>query len=897
MAAEAAPPPSFEAPQHHEEIDYSEDDAAGPTDTAQGSNHNSFSANSHFVADGSENVEVALDLYNETADVEVAPETMLVADDARPEGTGLESVGAGMYEDATLVDQISEEAGDDPLNDNEITWEDGLQEEQAGDHDYDQPESDKGDWQLVDESEQLAGKGQDSDDGAPARVSTGQETGQIPDEHADIAAVAQVYAQETGTSIAEESRDEEAGAQDSKDELNDEGREDQVIANAEAEARGDLDADEAHPETYALGHETPSVILDDGASDHANGDGPEPVANNEAENPVVLDGDNDAQVQNLDREANDEAHVEAGDDALTHEQMDYEDEVLADVQSVDTPSSSPAPVNEDGEIPVITVSYKGVEYPFFYNSSDSEGKECFFDDLSLLHCTMEGVLAGFRQELASELGPFDELVFQIDELGLEFAESSKPEVLGDTTLAQIFSVFQTLVKNQDPSGSKPLYAMLSTRPDCMKRWASLVDDAYNGKGLDEVSYYFASQAHSEAAEPEIMDDEPGMVGEEDNADAEQWANSPAEGDHGDQDDVEGQNEPSEANGDDAGIGAGEDDTLTPDITQDIADEDTLNAELTAVEDQDVEATMVDTDGPSMGESTAIADVDNVGDDSMPDTAEDQEPQTSGENGKAESSLALPCYHLQFCICTSCTSTFAADQMAEEDDFAYALLVRTMRRQARQHGQDQLELSSRQRTAQGIPFHSRFRHLHSCSDVRMTFSSTANADDILQVPEIDPANILDNWDTEEVDLLNAVEDAQQLADDEDGTAIVDQIIEGTDENSANKVTPNTSATSTLNGDEATVENNELDMNADIPGAEDHGADIDGQVDELAEIDWREFPGQGEDDGPESPSVFGKRPRSDVDDMLDDEDQKGMLPVSELCGRQFTNVNADVKRRRS
>ncbi|KAF6806844.1 putative glutamic acid-rich protein [Colletotrichum sojae] len=779
MAAEAAPPPSFEAPQHHEEIDYSEDDAAGPTDTAQGSNHNLFSANSHFVADGSENVEVALDLYNETTDVEVAPETMLVADDARPEGTGLESVGAGMYEDATLVDQIPEEAGDDPLNDNEITWEDGLQEEQAGDHDYDQPESDKGDWQLVDESEHLAGKGQDLDDGAPARVSAGHETGQIPDEHADIAAVAQVDAPETGTSIAEESRDEGAGAQDSKDELNDEGREDQVMTNADADARGDLDeidyfedgneavtapseADEAHPETYGLGYETPSALLDDDASDHANGDGPEPVANNEAENLVVLDGDKDAQVQNLDREANDEAHVEAGDDALTHEQMDYEDEVLADVQSVDTPSSSPALVNEDGEIPVITVSYKGVEYPFFYNSSDSEGKECFFDDLSLLHCTMEGVLAGFRQELASELGPFDELVFQIDELGLEFAESSKPEVLGDTTLAQIFSVFQTLVKNQDPSGSKPLYAMLSTRPDCMKRWASLVDDAYNGKGLDEVSYYFASQAHSEAAEPEIMDDEPGMVGEEDNADAEQWANSPAEGDHGDQDDVEGQNEPSEANGDDAGIGAGEDDALIQDITQDIADEDTLNAELTAVEDQDVEATMVDTDGPSMGESTAIADVDRVGD---------------------------------------------------------------------------------------------------------------------NIPEIDPGNILDNWDTEEVDLLNAVEDAQQLADDEDGTAIVDQIIEGTDENSANKVTPNTSATSTLNGDEATVENNELDMNADIPGAEDHGADIDGQVDELAEIDWREFPGQGEDDGPESPSVFGKRPRSDVDDMLDDEDQK------------------DVKRRRS
>lgn len=39
---------------------------------------------------------------------------------------------------------------------------------------------------------------------------------------------------------------------------------------------------------------------------------------------------------------------------------------------------------------------------------------------------METLLAGFRDELVNEIAHEDELVFQVDELGLEFAEVCPP---------------------------------------------------------------------------------------------------------------------------------------------------------------------------------------------------------------------------------------------------------------------------------------------------------------------------------------------------------------------------------------------------------------------------------------------------------------------------------------
>ncbi|KAI8288505.1 hypothetical protein K4K56_007856 [Colletotrichum sp. SAR 10_98] len=789
MAAEAVPPPSFEAQGHEEYIDYSEDDAAAPAVAAQNSNRTSFSANAHLVTENYEEAAESVQVDDQSIDLQ-AVEVTTVASDALPDGSGQDLLEASNSESATMANQAPQDIEDLSFNDNEISWEDGN-DDQAGDASAAHLDAEQSDWQLVDDDIHLAEEESDLPKGIADTEEKPQ--GDEEDAHESTGNAENVHDNAQGLSgadaepLLQEQISDLQGA-DADGDLHEIDYFDD--SNAAVDASMDTAA-EMQPESNVLDQEdVRNTHSDREDTDRAVDENDGSFSPHEAEDSVIAveeEEEDDAHNQDLNGQANDaEEYTATGEDTSIHDRMDYEDELLANVQS---PDSDDAPSNDDTEIPAVTVSYKGVEYPFFYNSPDSEGKECFFDDLSLLHCKMEGVLAGFRRELANELGPFDELVFQIDELGLEFAESTQPDLISDITLGQVISVFDSLVKNQDADASKPLYALLVTRPNCKKRWLSLVDDAYNGKGLDEVSYYFASQAQSEMAEPEILDDEPGMVGEDDNADATAWPDSPAESKHDDQDDAQAQDldedvpsalEEAANEDDDVGTGIAEEDDAT--TVDDTVDESAFDAELTAVvEDLDGEATMVDTDINLLDESTVVADTDVVESNPMTEVMEDQEPQTSGEN------------------------------------------------------------------------------------------------------EIDDSNPLVNTDAEdEVDLLNAVENDPQWPNDEDSAALVDQIVEATDENATNKVTPNTSATSTLNGDEVAYENNELDVNADVGENdinENDGADGEGQDDELEEIDWREFPGQGDDEVSESPAVVGKRPRSDVDDLLDDEAEK------------------DVKRRRS
>ncbi|KAF0327620.1 hypothetical protein GQ607_005164 [Colletotrichum asianum] len=890
MAAEAVPPPSFEAQGHEEYIDYSEDDAAAPAVAAQNSNRTSFSANAHLVTENYEEAAASVQIDDQSIDLQ-AVEVTTVTNDALPDGSGQDLLEAGNSESATTVNQAPQDIEDVSFNDNEISWEDGN-DDQAGDASDAHLDAEKSEWQLVDDDIHLAEEESDLPKGIADTEEKPQ--GDEEDAHESTGNAESVHDNAQGLSgadaepLLQEHISDLQGA-DADGDLHEIDYFDD--SNAAVDASMDTAA-EMQPESNVPDQEdVRNTHSDREDTDRAIDENDGSFSPHEAEDSVVAveeEEEDDAHNQDFNGQANDaEEYTATGEDTSIHDRMDYEDELLANVQS---PDSDDARSNDDTEIPAVTVSYKGVEYPFFYNSPDSEGKECFFDDLSLLHCKMEGVLAGFRRELANELGPFDELVFQIDELGLEFAESTQPDLISDITLGQVISVFDSLVKNQDADASKPLYALLVTRPNCKKRWLSLVDDAYNGKGLDEVSYYFASQAQSEMAEPEIPDDGPGMVGEDDNADATAWPDSPAESKHDDQDDAQAQDldedvpsalEEAANEDDDVGTGIAEEDD-DPTKVDDTVDESAFDAELTAVvEDLDGEATMIDTDINLLDESTVVADTDVVESNAMTEAMEDQEPQTSGENGNPDSSLSDPCFYPQFCLCVECASTYTTDDMAD-NDYAYASLVRNTRQTAQNHQSTRFHVPSLEVPIEGFP-RSQIRHLHSRSDVSMAFSSTTNADDSFQVPGIDNSNPLVNTDAEdEVDLLNAVENDPQWPNDEDSAALVDQIIEATDENATNKVTPNTSATSTLNGDEVTYENNELDVNADVGENdinENDGADVEGQDDELEEIDWREFPGQGDDEVSESPAVVGKRPRSDVDDLLDDEAEK------------------DVKRRRS
>ncbi|PNP40616.1 hypothetical protein TGAMA5MH_07614 [Trichoderma gamsii] len=161
----------------------------------------------------------------------------------------------------------------------------------------------------------------------------------------------------------------------------------------------------------------------------------------------------------------------------------------------DSPSQAEEQDSEAADFPAITVQYKGDEFPFF----SQEKTEGFFSDLSVLDHSMESVLVGLRSELENEISAQDELVFQVDELGLEFAEATAHNTLTSITLRQVLEIFDLLVKNQDPDSSRTLYTYLFTRSSASKRFDFLAESAAAGRGLDEVIHLFENPvAHHHA---------------------------------------------------------------------------------------------------------------------------------------------------------------------------------------------------------------------------------------------------------------------------------------------------------------------------------------------------------------------------------------------------------------
>lgn len=179
----------------------------------------------------------------------------------------------------------------------------------------------------------------------------------------------------------------------------------------------EIDYEEAAPEAAESEKEEEHDGLDDVSQSGENHDTVEDKGN-EGRMPVENASDSG------EREYGDESMQEfgeAGDGLEIYPAENQEDD--ADVQFGESSAAS-LHTPEDGsvEVPAITVAWDGDEYPLFYNSPGSEDRECFFDDLGLLQCKMEELLVSFRRELSNDVSDVDELVFQVDELGLEFAE-------------------------------------------------------------------------------------------------------------------------------------------------------------------------------------------------------------------------------------------------------------------------------------------------------------------------------------------------------------------------------------------------------------------------------------------------------------------------------------------
>ncbi|KAH7001869.1 hypothetical protein EDB80DRAFT_866903 [Ilyonectria destructans] len=471
----------------------------------------------------------------------------------------------------------------------------------------------------------------------------------------------------------------------------------------------------------------------------------------------------------------------------------------------------------DTEFPAITVQYKGDEFPCFSNSSDG-----FFTETSIIDETMDKVLSGFRNELASEIAQEEELVFQVDELGLEFAESCLQDSLSSVTLRQILEIFDLLVKNQDPESSRTLYTYLFTKPSASKRLESLIESATAGKGLDEVIHLFESPVAAAASvlEANTADDE--LEERLDNYD------SPGH-------EVERINEEAVENDVEYDAEEGADLVVSPNDNHDSNGDDQDAADAGYIEGDTVDPAPEDAIATNDEASNAAAIEDDV--------------ESNGKRATPHPGLFPTCYYPDFCLCNTCVAGYVEEHGREEGGFRHAL-----------HFGRPLERVDANGESPMLP-NSLRKHGHSISDFSITFSTT----------EADQSFIAYN-ESESNPLMNPELDEDAEVDDEvdleAGGLTNEQNL--TDPDGTNVGTAATSTTTTLKDDDET---GSINANPATTELLDTTEAADG--DDIGEIDWNDDPEADEEI--QSPSVVGKRSRGDDEtDVEDEQDVKRRRP---------------------
>ncbi|KAF4438297.1 hypothetical protein F53441_12824 [Fusarium austroafricanum] len=549
------------------------------------------------------------------------------------------------------------------------------------------------------------------------------------------------------------------------------------------------------------------------------------------ETTALANGRNSETVKTVDAEDHD---FDAGE----HVPAAYNEHGTADSEHADH-SATDEDLNgkADAEFPAITVQYKGDEFPLFSTTNNG-----FFADTSVLDEPLEKLLAGLRNELENELAEDDDLVLQVDELGLELAETTQGELMTNVTFRQILEIFDLLVKNQDPDSSRTLYAYLFTKPNTEKRLESLIDSATAGKGLDEVIHLFEAPMTVGTSMLETAATIDGVHEELDELD------SPVDEEHrGKAHDAELDEYPDDEYPDDEHAnldGSALEDRESQSHEEECQDED----EQHVGDDHDTD----ERDDHDVTTETQIelpADASTV--DANPEGVDDtfttvQEQGFQQQNGKATSPSPtfLCCHYPDFCLCGPCVAEYIENHNRDESEY---------RKSLKSSNETMDSLAPRRQ-------HPQSQHSHPLSDFS-TIHSFHETDEFCPAraeSEIDPfANLELDEDAElngDVDLEEHVETQEEV--DAEPEAVRAQ-------------TNDTGTTTTLREVEESSSFN-VDLGAVSTVAET--AEKSNAVDhDLDEIDWRDEP-EADDRGPTSPSAAGKRSRGDVDDVDVEDEQE-------------------------
>lgn len=443
-------------------------------------------------------------------------------------------------------------------------------------------------------------------------------------------------------------------------------------------------------------------------------------------------------------------------------------------------------------------------------------------------------------------------------------QSTNAEHYRDITLGSIMQVFNDLVRNKDPEASRPLYAYLITRPKCSSRWQSLIEDAYQGKNIDEVSIYFPMDPGTAEKEMDLSEDaDESAEGEVDDMTMGEYFTADAvdEGDEAAHVDLAVEYDEMTVP-----TGGQPEDKLEPaqeDFVTNDDDDDTEQAgEVMPEPDQRSEAEssarspdetedsgVASQVAPDEEEGNEAADSVHASEAEGDGTTHGEQPDDLQDDGNSAHFLERSCYAPEICFCASCLDMATDLSFREESNFRlqrFGLSEAARIRAA-------FEVDGSGATPPYEQPHS--RHAHHISDLSISFSFATTADARTEAPN-----------------PTLVEAAATYDGGLEGNDNIFDLGQTTKDNELSE----TSGTATLDGDD-----HPHDFSADIDFNADLGRDLDmdvapatGQAGELDEIDWRDYAGQDDgDDVPDVTATTAKRPRSDEDDAADAEDGQG------------------------
>ncbi|KAI8947154.1 hypothetical protein F4801DRAFT_592798 [Xylaria longipes] len=243
------------------------------------------------------------------------------------------------------------------------------------------------------------------------------------------------------------------------------------------------DADPSHPEEAGEAADDTSEYQLEGESynEHTN----DPA------------GDDDApqdEPSGLDR-----SHSQSLETTPTRESEGYRNEVATTTGSN---TSAIGANNRDDPIELVDhygvyISYGETDYRLFAKSEDDDPNQYFLTDKKALDLSLTQFLTSLRDVISEEVSPLDDLVLQVDGLGIEFSESTTSDFLGKFTFGDLVVLYDKLVKNEEAESSPPIYTYLTVRPNCIRRMMALGESANAGRGLSEVALYRDSASMDE----------------------------------------------------------------------------------------------------------------------------------------------------------------------------------------------------------------------------------------------------------------------------------------------------------------------------------------------------------------------------------------------------------------